>query len=238
MRIPGMSNRTVLLGETGTGKSVMAMWLLAQQAWNKYPFTVIDYKGDELIDEVFAIRHPLIKTLKAGDKPPKRAGLYRLQPNVEEDDELVIKYLWDVYRAQDHGLYIDEGYAVPNEKNCKPLNAIFTQGRARNTPIICCYQRPVFMSRFAIAQASFISAFEQDDIRDQKTTNQFLRPAITPSGSTVTAFTKLPKYYSLWYDKGGRETDVLRPCPPPERVSQMFRDRLGISSNRRLGVMV
>lgn len=238
INLPNMTNRTVVIGETGTGKSVFALWLLANQEWNKYPWTVLDYKGDGLIDEVFSIKHPLIKTLKVGDKPPKKPGLYRLCPNVETDDAEVLKYLWGLYYNEDNGLYIDEGYAVPDEKNCAPLNAIFTQGRARNTPVICCYQRPVFMSRFAVAQASFVSVFEQDDERDLKTTKQFVRDAKAPNGTLITPFTELPKHYSLWYDKGARRTDVLQPCPPPAQVLALFKRRLGVTEHRRIGAHV
>lgn len=233
MNLPGMTNRTLVLGETGTGKTVFATFLLSQQDWENYPWTVIDYKGDELLDDIFAIKHPLIKTLKIGDKPPKKPGLYRLCPDVDDDDAAVIEYLKRVYKAQDHGLYIDEGYAIPNNVNCGPLNAIFTQGRARNTPVICCYQRPVWMSRYAVAQASFISHFQEDDERDLKTAKQFIPP--TKSGLTV--FSKLPKYYSLWRDKGARVTEVLRPSPNPREVLEIFRKRLNIKDHKRLGAM-
>jgi hypothetical protein len=238
LNIPGMSHRTVVLGETGTGKSVGAIFLLSQQDFLKYPWTIIDYKGDELLDEIFAIKSPYIKTLKVGDKPPKKPGLYRLCPEVETEDDAVIAYLWQVYKQQNHGLYLDEGYAIPNEKNCAPLNAIFTQGRARKTPIICCYQRPVYMSRFAIAQASFICHFEEDDVRDLKTVSMFLPPAKV-NGKTISVYTQLPKYWSLWRDKGARKTEVLQPFPPPKQVVEIFRQRLGIvQPSRRLGAHV
>ena len=236
MRLPGMENRTVVLGQTGTGKTVFSLWLLAQQNYFEYPWTVIDYKGDELIDRIFKLRSPYIHTIKIGRKPPKKPGLYRLCPDLVNDDDAVNQYLYDVYRQQNHGLYIDEGYAIPNVRDNKPLNAIFTQGRARKNPVICCYQRPVFMSRFAVAQASFISHFEQDDERDLVSAKQFIRAAIAPDGSKITPFTELPKYYSLWYDISGRKTSVLQPCPDDNGVLQLYRTRLGVSN--RMGALV
>lgn len=233
-----MTNRTLVLGETGTGKTVFSMFLLSQQDFTNYPWTVLDFKQDTLINDVFKIKSPFVKTLKVGDKPPKKPGIYRLCPDLGDDDEAVHTYLERVYHAGDHGLYIDEGYAVPNAQNCRPLNAIFTQGRARNTPVICCYQRPVFMSRFAVAQASFISHFEEDDKRDLATSSQFIKPAISPTGKEITVFTKLPKYQSLWYDKGGRKTSVLMPGPDDKQIVQIFRQRLGAKQNSRFGALV
>ncbi len=239
MRIPSMTDRTLMLGRTGSGKTVFSMFLLSQQDFMNYPWTIIDYKQDELIDAVFKIKSPYIHTLKVGAKPPKKPGLYRLCPDIVNDDEAVNEYLYAVYRQENHGIFIDEGYAIPNARENKPLNAIFTQGRARNTPVICCYQRPVYMSRFAVAQASFISHFEEDDDRDLKTSQQFMRAAVAPDGSKVTVFTELPKYQSLWYDVSKGKTVVLSPCPDDKEIVRIFQRRLGASSpQRKIGAIV
>lgn len=227
MRLPDMSHRTLVLGQTGTGKTVFSAWLLSQQPWDKYPFTIIDYKGDELLQDIVKDSRGKIKEIKPTDKPPKKPGLYIMRPDVETDDAAVTAYLYAVYRQENHGIFIDEGYAVPGGKNCKPLNAILTQGRARNSPVIVCYQRPVYMSRFAVAQASFIVHFEENDERDLMVVRQFMMPAFTPDGRKVDVFTQLPDHYCLYYDVSKRKTDILKPCPDPDSVRVIFRQRLG-----------
>ena len=246
-RTPRETERTVILGSTGSGKSVFAMFLLAQASWGHMPWVIIDYKGDELIEDILlqngwhekkergrkvivrGFNSP-IKELSPADPPPKKPGLYYMRPDAKVDDDLVEAFLLAVYNRGNIGLFIDEGYAIP-EKNA--LDMIFTQGRSKRIPVIILYQRPVYMSRFAVAQASFFAVFEQNDKRDLKTTKEFIKPVELPDGREITVDHKLPEHCSIWFDVAARKAVVLTPCPHPDNVASMFKNRLSPEKGRQ-----
>lgn len=229
-RVPDNTKRTVVLGRTGAGKTVFAMHLLSGQNWDKQPWVIIDYKSDELIERLEEAYPKYIRYLKPSDKPPDRPGLYIMRPLPDDDDEDVERFLKACWAKQDIGIYIDEGYMIA--PTSRGLKAILTQGRSRRVPVIALYQRPVYMSRFAVAQADFFAAFEQNDERDLKTTASFVKPAIAPNGSKITVYSALPQYHCLWYDVGKGHSTVLKPAPSETEILETFGRRL-LASNRK-----
>jgi len=153
-----------------------------------------------------------------------------MRPRPKVDDDAVEAFLWKVH-AQGHcGLFIDEGYALPQRD---AFDVILTQGRSLYIPVICLYQRPVWMSRFAVAQADFVAVFAQMDERDLKTSAQFVKPAKT-EGGIITVFNELPPYYCLWYDVGKGSSSVLRPAPDRQSIIGTFTRRLKPTKQRVL----
>lgn len=238
--LPDDSSRTIVLGATGSGKSVFALFLLSNASWGHKPWVIIDYKGDELIEEILLAngwyskregRRTVIvrgmgspiKELSPSDKPPTKPGLYYMRPDAKTDDDLVEAFLMAVYKKGNIGLFVDEGYAIP-EKDA--LDMIMTQGRSKRIPVIILYQRPVYMSRFAVAQASYFACFDQNDERDLKTTKEFIKPVIAPDGRKITVSDELPSYCCIWFDVAKRKSIILTPSPDPDVIASVFTRRL------------
>lgn len=227
VRGPTDQQRTLVLGRTGSGKSQFAISLLSTRNWHEMPWVIIDYKGEDLIADIKKENKGLIKTISVHDKPPKKPGLYWMRPVPKVDDEAVEKWLWQVWEQTHVGLFIDEGFALPQRD---AFDAILTQGRSLHIPVICLYQRPAWMSRFAVAQADFFAVFDQNDERDLKTTKAFVKPAIKEDNYgnkvVIDVYFELPAYHCLWYDVSRGQSSVLNPAPEREVILQTFKNRL------------
>lgn len=184
------------------------------------PWTILDYKGDRLINRI--VHEHQLKEIRPDQKPPTKPGLYRMLLRPKYDDEAIEIWLQQVWKQQNHGLYIDEGYALPQRG---AFDTILTQGRARHIPVIALYQRPVWMSRFAVAQADHFAVFEQNDDRDLKTTQSFIRP-FNRDGFKVTVYDQMPPYYFFWFDVNRNTTDIARPGPNEKEILQNYRYRM------------
>lgn len=244
-RMPDETHRTLIVGRTGTGKSQAAIDTLSEMNWDEMPWIIIDYKGEDLVRDILAMngwrrknvrgRVVLNRTLNSPivelgleDKIPRKPGLYYLRPRPKLDDAAMEAWLMRVHSQGNTGLFIDEGYAMPSYGDSPAFTLLLTQGRTLHIPIIVLYQRPVWMSRFAVAQADFIRIFKQNDIRDTKTVNNYCAPAVTPSGQTISPkeLVFLPDYYSLWHDVGRGITSVLKPASDRRTILRTFRERL------------
>jgi len=230
VRGPTEQQRTLILGRTGSGKSQFAIALLSTQNWHEMPWVIVDYKGEDLIEEILEANPGKIKSIKVTDNPPTKPGLYYMRPTPKVDDDAMEAFLWKVWKKGHLGLFFDEGYMVP-EKDA--FDVIMTQGRTLYIPVICLYQRPAWMSRFAVAQSDFRAVFALDDERDEKTASQFVKPAKSETGELITVKTELPPYWCLWYDVGLGKSSVLRPAPDKQTILGNFKRRLGSSKKQR-----
>ena len=230
VRGPTEQQRTLIIGRTGSGKSQFGIALLSTRNWDEMPWIFIDYKGEDLWEEIREA-NPNIKSIKPTDNVPSKPGLYHMRPLPKVDDIAVEAFLWKVHKKGHCGLFIDEGYALPQKD---AFDVLLTQGRTLYIPIICLYQRPVWMSRFAVAQADFVAVFAQMDERDLKTSSQFVKPAKGNNGEIITVFSELPSYYCLWYDVGRGISTVLKPAPSRQVIIDTFTERLRPRRQRAL----
>lgn len=226
LRKPNSTHRICITGRTGCGKSQFAMALLSQAPWDKMPYVFIDYKGEPLFLEMMEENEGKVKILKVTDNAPKKPGLYYMQPIPNVDDEAIDVFLWKIYHKGNIGIIVDEGYSLPQtRRNC--FDALLTQGRTKHIPIIVLYQRPAWMSRFAVAQADFHAYFEQSDERDQLTAKAFIKPFVDKAKRlTISTLSPLPRYHCLWHDVGEGQTVLLAPAPSREAILETFRLRL------------
>lgn len=221
MRLPTDQDRTVILGRTGAGKSVGAMWLFSMANFTEMPWVIIDYKGEDLIQKLLK-QNKTIKKIDCHDKPPTKPGIYWMQPLPKDDDDAVEEWLKKVWAQNNVGLFIDEGYAIPQKS---AFDRILTQGRSLHIPVIVLYQRPVYMSRFAVAQSNFNMVFDQSDKRDLITTGQFVKEPVL-HGKSLPIKTKLPKYYFIWHDVGEDTSVICSPVPNGKTILKTFKERL------------
>lgn len=225
----------MIIGRTGSGKSQFGLELLASQNWDVMPWVIIDYKGEDLIHDIMKENRGAIRTVKVTDSPPKSPGLYYMNPGAMLDDEAMEAFLMKVHKQGNCGLFVDEGYALPKFGNSIGFTLILTQGRTLNIPVIILYQRPVWMSRFAVAQSDFRSVFVQGETRDEKVTENFCKPALLKDGKIVspTGLNSLPPFYSLWHDVGRGRTDLLQPASSRKDILLQYRTRLAPQQQRR-----
>lgn len=233
IRGPSDQQRVVCIGRTGSGKSHFAIALLSTRNFDEMPWIILDYKGEDLILDILEATGKAIKHLKVTDNPPKYPGLYYMKLMPQEDDEAIKLFLRKVHKQGHIGLFVDEGYSLPQGR-ISMFDIILTQGRSLHIPVIVLYQRPAWMSRFAIAQADFFAVFEQNDERDLKITTQFIKPMKGKNNQTISVFNELPEYYCLWYDVGKAKTDLLAPAPPREQIIEAFKKRLKPQKQRVL----
>lgn len=198
-----------MYGQTGTGKTIAALWHLSQRSFTQRPWLIFDFKGDEHIAQVGATE------LKVGTVP-KKPGLYVTRPVPEHDDDAVEQAMWGVWHQENMGVFVDEGYMV-SRRNAA-FRALLTQGRSKHIPMITLSQRPVWMTRFAISEADFHQVFFLADESDRDVVQRFIPHALGDR--------RLPKYHSHYYDVGEDQLIGLKPVPSPEEILYTFEQRL------------
>jgi hypothetical protein len=217
VKLPNDSEQLAIVGMNGSGKTVAGVWHLAQRSWDKMPWFVLNFKSDELINE---IADEFGKTIDLTSKPPKKKGLYIIDVLPESEDEME-KFFQALWAQGNSGLYTDEGYMIKSRS--KWFRAILTQGRAKKVPTITLSQRPVYLDRFVFSEASFHQTFflaDDDDIQ---------RVSAFAPMKKMTGFTPsdLPKYYSFYYDVKDRKMEVLKPVPERGTILALFKERAG-----------
>lgn len=191
VRFPNNTNRTCVIGPTGSGKTVFGIWLLSTCKtlnWKRTPVIILDFKGDDLIEQIEDAG--AAKEIDIRSKVPKKPGLYIVRPHPHEK-ELVDNFLWRVWAQGNVGVFVDEGYMLDK---CNAFNAILTQGRSKKIPVLILVQRPAWLSRFVFSESQYFAIFNLNDKRDKITVQQIVNADLSRQ--------RLP-YHCLWYDVGG-----------------------------------
>jgi hypothetical protein len=212
-KLPNDSQRLAIVGRTGSGKTYAAAWHLSGRSWTKRPWIVFDFKGDSLLSEI-----PRAEEISITDNIPKHKGVYIVRP-LPNQEEAVDGFLWKLWAAENAGVYVDEGYMIGARS--APFNAILTQGRSKNIPLIVLSQRPVWMSRFVWSEADFYQVFHLNNREDNKVIEKFC---------PVDLSQRLPPYHSHYYDVSADNHVLLGPVPNKNKILNIFDMR---SSTRR-----
>ena len=219
-RLPSGGEHTSIVGRTGTGKTQAGAWLLSKQDLMAKPWIIVDYKGEELFSSLKRAR-------EIGFEVPRQGGLFVLHSGPDLVDETE-SWLFDVWRAENIGLLIDEAYMLPQ---LKAYRSLLTQGRSKHIPIITLSQRPVEIDRFAFSEASHVVVFHLNDVRDRKTVSMFTPPGFVdwvpdefaPGAKSVE---RLPDFHSRWYSVKTDSRYVMRPVPNAEKIIEAIDDQL------------
>lgn len=186
-----------MVGKTGSGKSTFAAWLLSRSNLRK-PWIILDYKRETLFDR-------LIKTYRINVQSktfhrPKR-GMEVLRPRPQMDNDEIEDVLWKMWDKGRCGIFIDEALHLPSAS--KALVNILAQGRSKNIQVICCSQRPYYVSPFLASEASYYGIFNLSDKRDKDRVREFV--------PLPRDYSNPPPHYSYWYNSERNELLRLKP---------------------------
>lgn len=212
-RLPNATQRLTIVGRTGSGKTVAGAWALSHAAYDKQPYIIFDYKGDELLQAI-----PYLEEIDLKSSLPKHPGLYSIRIN-PTDNDAVRDYLHKIWQREKIGLFFDEMYVLPdsNAQGRGPLQAILTQGRSKRIPVIMLMQRPAFVTKFAFSEADFFSVFHLTQASDIERMKD-----MTP----LRVEQRLPDFHSRYYDVVKDRSYVLRPVPDQDIILDTFATRL------------
>lgn len=206
---PDDTQRLVIVGATGSGKTHAALWHLSRRSYDSRPWIVYDFKYDEFINSI-----PGTFSLDVHAPVPGHPGLYIVHPNPEDDDEAVEAQMRDIWRTEDIGVFVDEGYMIANKN--KAFRLLLTQGRSKSIPMIVCSQRPVWMDRFVFTESEFKQVFRLQNSDDMKKMQE----------NVPHPMYRLEKRWSWYYDSLDDKLNRLRPVPDQAAIRRIFEAKL------------
>lgn len=218
VRLPNNKQRTVLVGRTGTGKTVAGLWHLSNYDLANEPWIIFNFKGDEHIESIKEAQDIGFDYLPKKDD----AGIFVITPSpydlegTMKERSAVDKYLLKLWERENIGLFVDEAFVMGNSP---ALVLCLTQGRSKRIPVILCTQRPVWITRFAFSEASFIQVFDLNDDRDIQTVESFVpvdwdeeRP--------------LAPHQSYYYEIDNNFLIRMNPVPDMPALRKVFAEKL------------
>lgn len=214
VRLPGQTDRITIIGPTGSGKTHAALWHLSNAPFDVMPWVLIDPKRETLISQIEGADY--IDFASVPDKP----GIYIIQP-LPSDADVLNQYLLAIWEKENTGVWIDEGLMFGVGDG---IDALFTQGRSKHIPVIMLAQRPVWLSRFAISEASFIQYFRLKDERDRRTVGAF---------SSIPVDERLPKFHSYYYDMSQDISFHFAPMPKSDQILSRINTRMDAIKPRK-----
>lgn len=206
-KFPGDSDRTAIIGSSGSGKTTAAAWLLSGYDFSKRPWVIVNTKDDPLIAEISKI--PGVKVIGLNETPGD-TGLYIVNP-LPNEQEALNDFFQRIWEKGDIGVWVDEGYMIEIKD---AFNALLTQGRSRKISLIVLSQRPAWISKFVFSEASYIMVFRLGHEDDRKSVAKFV--PIDPKH-------RLPNYHSYWYNVNDNEVIKFGPVPKKAFIINSFR---------------
>jgi len=212
---PEEGYHTAVLGTTGSGKSTLSAFLLSRAPFHLRPQFIIDYKHEEIFARLQRIRE-----LDVNESLPSDPGLYIVRPRPDQIDE-VERWLERLWHNGNAGLYIDEGYLVPDKAW---LRNVLAQGRSLGITVITTSQRPVDVSRSVFTEAAYVSVFRLNDRKDVQRVSEFTPPGMLER--------RLQDYHSFWYSPKHHRADdpwpyaILPPVPGADIIVETIDARL------------
>jgi DNA helicase HerA-like ATPase len=214
LRLPGPTDRTAIVGRTGSGKTVAAIWILAQSDFDVRPWIVLDYKHDELINAISRAEPASYEEL------PDSPGIYILTvlPGEESRIDAWFKKVWE---REDLGVLIDEGYMI--DPRSQWFNACLTQGRSKRISMVILSQRPVWLSRFVFSEADFFCVYDLTHVKDQEKVAEYIR-----DDNRRILDRPLARFHFYYYDVGEKRVELSAPAPAPAELLQEIDARLAL----------
>lgn len=215
LTLPNLRQHLTIIGRNGSGKTRFGAWALSKAPFNRQPFIIIDYKGEDLFRRI-----EKAENIKLDDKLPRIPGIYIARPRADQDAD-VNRFLMRIYDKGKTGIFVDEGLMLPKEPAYFGMKNLLSQGRSKHIPLIICTQKPSYISTSTFSEASYLCVFHLIDARDKRRVGEF-----TPDDPVWNLDRRLPDYYSRWYDVNRDRSLVLRPVPDDEVILDEFDAKL------------
>ncbi len=159
---PNPTDRAVLIGQTGCGKTTLARYLLGL---SELPIFVFDWKG--LLNTPKGAQWPeFVRYTKLREFINKTRGKKQIKaiyaPNRSENNE---KDYWNtffqyVYYRRNCQVYVDEVYAI-TQRDWMPdgYHACLTRGREQGISLYSSTQRPNYIPQVILTESEHVYAF-------------------------------------------------------------------------------
>lgn len=184
-RLPDISERAMVFGRTGSGKTVFMTWLLSRASITEIPWIVIDHKQDAYLAGL-----PRIKEIDIGELP-RHPGLYLVKANYRHDTR-VDELLSAVLAKGNIGVFTDEASSIPQrEPRFVGLKSLFAAGRSKRTPVLFGTQRPSWINKSVLSESDFFAGFYLQNEDDMARARKFVGARFDE---------RLPSYHAHWYD--------------------------------------
>lgn len=216
MRLPDDSQRIVIVGHTGSGKTHEGLHQLSQRSIDTMPWVMIDQKGKDLVAQV-----PVTAPATLDGPVPTDPGLYAIRAGWEDINPggPLDRYLLSVCEAGNTGVFIDEGQLLG--QNNRGLRTLLTQGRSLGCPLIFVCQRPVFVDTFVFGCADYMQCFilHHPDDRDRIERH-------VPADKLDFGRLHGAKHHSWYYDPAANTAELIGPAPPFNEIYDRILTRL------------
>lgn len=220
VQFPGPTDRVVIVGITGSGKTTAAMWHLSGKDFDAQPWLLINFKGDKLMLEVADIKG--VQTIPVTGMPGEK-GLYFVNP-LPHDDEALDDLLRRIWERGNCGIFVDEVYRL---KITTWFEACMVQGRSKRIPMIICTQRPARMPLFVFSEAQYAQIYNLTKKAD--------RVRIEDDFPGISRDYHLARYHSYWYNVTERELAEFSPVPNEASIISTFRAKFPPEHAQALG---
>lgn len=207
-KFPGPTDRVYIIGRSGSGKTTAALWHLSGKDFDRQPWVLVNTKGDSSINDLAAIEG--VKTIGINETPGNK-GLFHVRPYPDTEALELDAFLNRVWHKGNCGVLIDEGYMIEEDRN---LNALLTQGRDKNIPMIVLTQRPTWITKFVESEANFVQLFNLSRFDDRKNVS-----GLVPIDKNY----RLAKHCSYWYNVEEHELVEFGPVPNKPAILKTFR---------------
>lgn len=209
VKFPGPDDRLYILGRSGSGKTTAALWHLSGKDFNDQPWVIVNTKGDSNINDLITAV-PAIRTIDINSTPGD-SGLFHVRPHPDTEAMELDAFLGRIWRKGNCGVLIDEGYMIEEDRN---LNAMLTQGRDKEIPMIVLTQRPTWISKFVESEANFVQLFNLSRLDDRKNV-----AGLVPVDKNY----RLDRFCSYWYNVDEHELVTFAPVPNKAAIISTFR---------------
>lgn len=202
--------RLLVVGRTGTGKSVLASWFALRSPG---PWVIINPKHTKAYDSIPAI---VVKDLdmRKIDSILRKGKNVDFRPSISGSSPEALDFaVLELHGAfKNFGIIIDELYAMHRGAQAGPgLIALLTRGRELRQSCIALTQRPAWVSRFAMSEADAMACLDLSLFDDRKRMREISgRDEMLERFSTDHAW----KYYDVATDT----IEYFSAVPPPPEI--------------------
>lgn len=143
--------RALILGKTGSGKTVIGAWLLSRSPGR---WVILNSKYDEFLTQIGPSVDWNVKDILKGLKKKEIVVAHPTSFEAEDLDRVLFE-LCETRQAV--GVFIDELlYLHKGNGRAGPgLMGLLTRGRSRKQSFIGCSQRPAFLSQFCYSESEY-----------------------------------------------------------------------------------